>query len=81
MLTYTCTCTNNDRLEEIYPYVHNRDASITINIFFLPVHLLVLGYTKFHQNDVYCTPSTKIIYSTEYTFTIYDILLNISVIL
>ena len=23
------------------------------------VHILIFGYTKFHQHDVYCTPSTK----------------------
>ena len=23
------------------------------------VHILIFGYTKFHQHDVYCAPSTK----------------------
>ena len=46
----------------LYPSVHNEDASMTIIKFFtivVLVHILIFGYTKFHQHDVYCTPSTK----------------------
>ena len=46
-----------------YPSVHNGDAIMTIIKFFhmivVLVHTLIFGYTKFHQHDVYCTPSTK----------------------
>ena len=46
-----------------YPSVHNGDAVMTIIKSFTydsrtGTHL-IFGYTKFHQHDVYCTPSTK----------------------